>query len=49
MQQAETHDRDVKITFMNMAEFYKEKVNKILNAIYENTNIGRKEIKQFKI
>lgn len=44
---AETHESDVKITFMNMTEIYKEKVNKPLNAVYENTDSGRKEIKQF--
>lgn len=32
---------------MNMTEIYKEKANKPRNAVYENTNSGRKEIKQF--
>lgn len=44
----EAQAKDIKTAFMNMIEILNVEMNKFLQEIYENTNTGRKRMKQFR-
>lgn len=45
---AQSQEKDPKMAFVNIIEVFKEEMNKSFKEIYENINIKRNWIKQFK-